>query len=79
MSAASSISFGADTVMTGFDLAFPSLPFSISMLVAVALCVKSKGLDTSKDMDFCGRRIRSAPLLEEDGLSESVDGGLDKY
>lgn len=63
--------------MTGFALALLPPPVNISMLVAVALCVKSNGLETSKEIDFCGRRIRSGPPFEDDGLSASVDGCFD--
>ena len=81
MSASSATSFaGADTVMTGLAFVLLSLTlFSISMFVAVALCVKSNGRETSKEMDFCGRRIRKAPPFDDDatGFSASVDGGLD--
>lgn len=72
---------GADTVITGFALALPSPLFSISMLVAVALCVKSKGLETSNEIDFCGRSIRKGPPFEDDaaGFSESVEGVFDGF
>lgn len=95
-SSISAVDGGAEIVIVGFLLGTPSplddldldstlgirdvLPLTIARLVAVAVCVTLKGLDTSKEVDFCDLRPRNGMAercleVEDVGATERREEG----